>query len=369
MPRPARVVHLIENLAWGGGIETVLWEFLRGISKDRFQQMPWFLYQAGPSFERMREAIPETRFLNLPTYHRPRPLLRLAKELRTAKVDLVHLHGYFSGTFGRLVTPWIGLPWVYSLYSHYEDTYRWRHYLTEQILSKSRGLVVACSEVVREFAVQRCGISPSKVVVNYEGITVPDESEWPSVDTARRAFNLPREAFVVGTVTRLYPAKNTRLLLDAAEGLLPSCHLLIAGEGPELEELQQVAQRLGLGRQVHFTGLITDVPKALRAMDLFVQTSRIREGFSIALVEAMAYATPCAVTTVGGNVEAVTQDVGWWVSPDDPGELHRVIRYAMDHREELARKGRSTREWYLNHFTGRHMVRGMEAVYDRLIRK
>ncbi len=368
MSKPVRVVHLIENLAWGGGIETVLWEFLRGMDREKFQQMPWFLYQAGPSFERMRAFNADTRFLNLSTYHRPGPLLKLAKELREAGADLVHCHGYFSGAFGRLITPWVGLPWVYSMYSHYEDTYRWNNYFMERLLAKSRGIVVACSEVVREFAVKRCKIAPAKVVVNYEGINVPDESTWPSPEKARQAFGLPKEAFVIGTVTRLYPAKNTQLLIQAAKGLPASCHLLIAGEGPQLPELQQLARQLGLESRVHFAGLIREVALAHQAMDFFVQTSKVREGFSIALIEAMAFGKPCAVTTVGGNIEAITQEVGWRVSPDDPEELFRVLAYASDHRGELEHHSRATRERYLTHFTGRHMVRGMEAVYDCLLR-
>lgn len=367
MKRPARVVHLIENLAWGGGIETVLWEFLRGIPRERFQQVPLFLYQAGPSFERMKAFIPEARFLGLTTYHRIGPLFRLARELKASQADLVHLHGYFSGTFGRLVAPWMGLPWVYSLYSHYEDTYKTRHYFIERVLSKSRGLVVACSKTVRDFAVQRCGISPEKVIINYEGVNVPDPARWPTRQQARERLGIPQDAFVIGTVTRLYPSKNTQLLIRACESLPESCHALIVGEGPELSELQELAASAGRKDQTHFTGLLKDVSFAHQAMDLFVQASRTREGFSIALVEAMGYGKPCAVTTVGGNIEAVTPDAGWWISPDEPDDLRRAILCAMDDRQELSRKAAAARQRYLNNFTGRHMVAGMEAVYGRLL--
>lgn len=228
-------------------------------------------------------------------------------------------------------------------------------------------MVVACSEAVREFAVKRCGIPAGKVVVNYEGITVADESAWPTVEQARSAFGLPKDAFVVGTATRLYPAKNTDLLLKAAEGLPDSCHLLIAGEGPDLPQLKQLADQLGIGARVHFAGLVKNIGLAHQALDLFVQTSKIREGFSIALLEAMAFGKPCAVTTIGGNVEAVPQDVGWWVSPEDPSELHRVLAHAMAHRGEIESRGQAARDRYLAHFSGRHMVRGIEAVYGRLL--
>ena len=367
MPRPARIVYLIENLALGGGIETVLWTFLRGVSRERFELIPWFLSEAGPSFERMRAAFPETRFLHLRTYHRPGPLRQLATELRAVRADAIHAHGYFSGAFGRLVAPWLGLPWVYSLYSHYEDVYRWQHYLMESWLAKSRGLVVACSNAVGEFALTRCHIPREKVVVNYEGVDVPLESTWMSREAARDRLGVPRDAFLVGTVTRFYPGKNTQLLIRAVAGLPESCHVLLAGSGTEQPVLEELARSLGISARVHFVGLLADVAPADLAMDLFAQTSLIREGFSIALIEAMAYARPIAATAIGGNVEAITTEHGWLVSPHDPAELRAVIRRAMEDPQRLAAMGRASRARYLAHFTGGHMVRGMEAVYDRVL--
>jgi len=366
MSEPYTVVYLIENLGVGG-IETVLWQLLRGIDQTRYRILPWFLASAGPSFDRLHAAFPETRFLNLRTYHRPGPLIRLTRALRQAQPHLMHTHGYFAGTFGRLIAPWLGLPWVYSLYSHYEDTYRARHYLAERLLARSRGLVVVCSEVVRDFAITRCGVAPSKVVVNYEGVDVPPESQWPTQAEARAMLGVPADAFVVGTVCRLYPDKNVQLLVRASAALSTPCHLLIAGDGPQRGPLKELARSLGMSSRLHDVGHLSPAMPAYRAMDLFVQTSRIREGWSMALVEAMAFGRPVVATAIGGNVEAVTNDVGWLVPSDDVGALQDRLAFAIEHRDQLQQMETRARERYRQRFTGQHMVRGVEAVYERLL--
>lgn len=366
MRKPPTVVYLIENLGVGG-IETVIWGLMRHIPPERFRILPWFLAVAGPGFEPLRRQFPETHFLDIQTHHRPAGLLRLARELRTAGADLLHAHGYFAGACGRLVAPWLRLPWVYSLYSHYDDTYRARNYLMETVLARSRGTVVACSERVRRFAVERCHIPPAKVVVNYEGVDVPPESSWPARTAMRAAFGLPEDAFVVGGTSRLYPGKNVAMIIQAIALLPAACHLLIAGDGPERPALEQLARALGVAARVHFVGVVTDIARAYRAMDLFVLTSQVREGWSVALVEAMGFAVPVVATAVGANVEAVREDTGWLVPSDDADALARAVRQAMADPQRLRRMGATGRARYLQSWTAAHMAQGFERVYRQLL--
>jgi glycosyltransferase involved in cell wall biosynthesis len=369
MSRPRTIVYLIEHLALGGGIETVVLALLRGVSPERYRILPWFLSGKGPSFERVAAEFPDTRFLNLQTYHRPGPLLRLGAALRKARPDAVHLHGYFCGTFGRLVAPWQGIPWIYSLYSHYEDIYNWRHYMAEYWLSKTRGLVVACSNVVGEFAARRCGVAPEKVVVNHEGVDVAPQAAWPTQKAARRLLRIPQEVLVIGTVTRFYPGKNVQLLIRASTALPADAHVLIAGNGPEEQALRKLAFDLAMEDRIHFVGLLQDVSLALAAMDVFIQMSRVREGFSMALVEAMGFGKPVIATAVGGNKEAVTEETGWLVPSDDVEAMQEAFQDAAASSVRLERMGQAARARYLANFTGRHMVQGMERVYDHLLQR
>jgi glycosyltransferase involved in cell wall biosynthesis len=81
-------------------------------------------------------------------------------------------------------------------------------------------------------------------------------------------------------------------------------------------ELQAMVRELGLTRQFHFSGEVTDLRSHLAAADIFVLPSR-SEGFSNAIIEAMASRLPVIVTNVGGNAEAVQDGVNGFVVPTE----------------------------------------------------
>ncbi|HVK14188.1 MAG TPA: glycosyltransferase, partial [Gemmataceae bacterium] len=108
----------------------------------------------------------------------------------------------------------------------------------------------------------------------------------------------------------------------------PARHLLIVGDGPELDRLKTLAASLGVSEAVHFLGLRTDVPDLLADADLFVLASRA-EGLTLAVVEAMAAELAVVVTDVGGHKEVVTPDTGWIVPPEDVPALRSAVAVAL----------------------------------------
>src|SRR6185437_2247036 len=90
-------------------------------------------------------------------------------------------------------------------------------------------------------------------------------------------------------------------------------------------ELQALVQELGLAARFHFLGGVADTRDHLAAADIFVLPSR-SEGFSNAIVEAMAASLPVVATDVGGNAEAVKDGVtGLVVPPEDADALAAAI--------------------------------------------
>jgi GalNAc-alpha-(1->4)-GalNAc-alpha-(1->3)-diNAcBac-PP-undecaprenol alpha-1,4-N-acetyl-D-galactosaminyltransferase len=105
----------------------------------------------------------------------------------------------------------------------------------------------------------------------------------------------PRVAppFILGA-GRLVPQKGFDLLIRAF-GLIadriPSLHLAIAGEGPDGQQLQQLASSLGLGSRVLFLGNVRNLSDLMRSAEAFVLSSRY-EGFPNVLLEALACGVP-----------------------------------------------------------------------------
>jgi len=136
-------------------------------------------------------------------------------------------------------------------------------------------------------------------------------------------------------LTRL-SSHQIRVLNDSR--YIPDAHLLIAGQGPERDALQALADRLNLQGRVHLVGTMPqDQLKALySAADVLVLASE-REGWPNVLLEAMACGTPVVATNVGGIPEIVTEPVaGRIASARTPEALAEILRDVLARRADRA---------------------------------
>jgi glycosyltransferase involved in cell wall biosynthesis len=188
-------------------------------------------------------------------------------------------------------------------------------------------------------------------------------------NAARRALGVPAEAFIVGTVGRLARVKRHDVLIRALSALadtIPELHLAILGDGELREETEQLASELMPGR-VTFAGHRADVPRLLRAFDIFALSSDF-EGLPFALLEAMAVGRAIVTADVQGAGEAVRDGREGLVVPRrDPDALAAAIVILARDKDLADRLGRAARERFLARFTGDLMVDRTEALYVRLL--
>ncbi len=164
----------------------------------------------------------------------------------------------------------------------------------------------------------KAGLAGSKVFI------LPNVVDLASFDHKFERQTLSPDApneLIALAVARLIPVKRLDLFLRAlslARNSEPELSGVIAGDGPERENLQHLADELGLsGEDVNFLGLRDDIPNILNRADLLVLTSD-REGFPNVLIEAMAAGLP-VITTPAGEAATIVQDreTGFVVPFDD----------------------------------------------------
>ena len=93
----------------------------------------------------------------------------------------------------------------------------------------------------------------------------------------RQELEIPESSIVLISVGNLSQEKGYADLLSLLGDLSPNGienHLVLVGEGPLREPLQQQARQLGLADRVHFLGRRSDVPHLLSGSDLFVLPSK-----------------------------------------------------------------------------------------------
>src|SRR5262249_200280 len=134
--------------------------------------------------------------------------------------------------------------------------------------------MVAVSEDVKRFVVERTGVSANRVRVVYNGIGTagPGPPAAPANPPAR--LRLSTEARVVVVLGSLYGVKGHEYLLAAMPSILQACPstvVLIAGRGEREAALKEQARRLGVDHRIQFLGLRGDVSALLAISDVFVQ--------------------------------------------------------------------------------------------------
>ncbi len=169
------------------------------------------------------------------------------------------------------------------------------------------------------------------------------------VDPARFALEQASPAravgsrFVVGFAARLIPGKGAEDAISAIAQARSqiSVKLLIAGDGAERPRLEAMAQQLGVGEDVEFLGLLSDVRDLWRQCDLaLVLSSSFIESFGMVALEAMACGKP-VIGTINGAIPEVIADgvTGTLIGPGDVSHLVRTLVDYAEHPEACIERG------------------------------
>lgn len=228
--------------------------------------------------------------------------------------DLIHIHTPLPIALGLAVKSVCRCPIVLSFQG--TDYYRFlRHRWLQRVVSATVDQVVCVSkEMADDFAAHVPGVP-----VTY----IPNGVDIAAFSPATGARKLQ-----IVTVGRLVWQKAYDDLLSAFAGVLlqfPSYHLVIAGTGILESSLREQARSLGIESKVTFAGTLPQdkLTSLLRESKLFVLSS-VSEGFSKALVEALACGVPAVATNVGGAEDAV-QASGIVVAPKNPDALRDAM--------------------------------------------
>ena len=240
---------------------------------------------------------------------------------------------------------------------------------TRQMLNAVK-LVLVRSESLRR-AVIDLGCDEKKVQVQRTGIPL---DEFPFRE--RNASQNGEWRFV--QAGRLIEKKGLPVALRAFASFLrqyPNATLTIAGEGPLLGQLQQLARELKVDNRVSFTGFVSQeqLRDIFYASHIFLHPSETgsdgnQEGIPNSMLEAMASGLPVFATEHGGIPEAIKNGVSGVLVPEhDHEELARVLLSAAEDPKFLFRIAHAGAEVVRERFDLRVQAQCLEDIYLRTI--
>jgi glycosyltransferase involved in cell wall biosynthesis len=292
----------------------------------------------------------------------------VARFLRNEHIEVLHAH---PGTITRLAGITAKVPIIVAtLHGTWPNNNAATRSL-HRFLATRTTKFVANSNFTRGYYTALLGLAEGQCVTIHNGIAISESELGTSPRLVHRArFGLSGDAKVAAYVGRLHHEKGADVLLRASKGLFATVsgfELIIAGDGPHRRELEAQVRAAGLERRIHFLGALSDVRPVLGAADVLVAPSR-REGFGLAVVEAMALGLPVVATKVGGIPEIVDENLtGLLVEPCDHEALAQAIERILTDVDLASRLGARGAQRARDEFCQKNMVDAYMRLYASLL--
>lgn len=329
-----------------GGMEIFAHELSRQLAEKDWHSVLCFLRNPDSDDVRRFLELPNVTLetLNDPCVPSLAVLRGMVRILAKHKPEILHLH------FTPNVSPY---PWLARLAGvkkviitdHSSHPVGWtasKHPVWKRALSRAINApltsVVCVSEFKRSCLIAKGGLSAHQISCVCNGVNISRAAKGEKyAEQFRRRHAISQDSIVFMQVGWMIPEKGFVELLHAGKLAInrnPNIHLVLVGDGPCLQEYIRLAESLGIGDHVTFTGLVQDplAEGTFAAADIVCQLSQWEEAFGFTIAEAMASGKPMIASRVGGIPEVVLDGVSGFLV--DRGDVttttERMLLLAAD---------------------------------------
>lgn len=373
--KPPHVLYVIDEICELGGAERALIETVRRLDSRRFR-VSIVTFRINPDIDVLSSLPCPLHVLPLNSVFNLNALKMALRLVHIIQRDNVSIVQTFFETSDLWAAPLAWLAGCPVLLSSRRDMgiYRSRkHQTAYRFINGIFDRVITVSEEVRSFCLQQDHLDPARVETLHNGVDLQQLDRKAYECDARQRFDIPANAPLISTVANVRRIKGIDVLMRAASIVcrdFPEAVFVVVGsvlEQDTYEQLRELLKSLRLTRNVVFLGPLSNPYTVLRASTVFCLPSR-SEGFSNALIEAMASRLPCVATFVGGNVEALSDGrSGFLVSSEDHNAMaERILRLLKN--PALARAmGESARKAVEARFNMVGTIERLMGIYDTLL--
>ena len=311
-----------------------------------------------------------------------RAFFQLYALMRNQRYEVVHTYTATPGFLGRMAARLVGVPvivhhqisWNGGDFASLPKKVFYRPLESLATLASTRSICVSYATVDQARGYRLVPLH--KLVTICNGI---DPTEFLATNSStreamRKELGISEDTLVIGNTGRLMPQKDNQTLIRAMAhlgSLVPGspCILLLAGDGPDQQILEDMVHSLGISDHVRLLGFRSDIPAFLAGLDIFVSPS-LWEGLSISLLEAMAAAKPIVTTSIPPNAELIEHELtGLLVPPNSPKQVAEAIAQFV-HEPGLAQRcAKAARQRILKHYTIDRMFQETWDLYIDLLEK
>jgi glycosyltransferase involved in cell wall biosynthesis len=341
--KPLKVLFLIDELAEWRGTETHLYRLLKTFDKQRIEPSIAVIGHAdlAEKFQQAGISTQQLNFYSVFSWQGIQGLLKIRRAIKVGKIDLlVSYH-----TAADILAPLACLFTRTHCISSRRDegfTKKLIHKKIQRQLNRFIDGMIAVSDAVATAVNQDEHYTKNLIHVIHNGENLGLFS--PGFSDFRPQNNLDETHILILCVGGLVPIKDHHTLIQAYEKILsanPQARLVLAGDG----DLRPVIESHPLVKNgyIRVLGNRSDIVNIIRGCDIYAQTS-LSEGFSNAILQALACGLPAVVTHVGGNPELVDASCGYLVQKHDINATTGAINALINDKDLRQKKSLAARK-------------------------
>lgn len=385
---PIRVLLLTEFLLRGGA-ERVITELVQALDKNKVLITVCLYRDIGPFAIDLQKAGYYVMFLRKeiltrfsPRFLRPIFLLlesiifviRLVIFIRKNNFQIIHSHMPSGNLWGILATFALSWWWRPGIITTEHTIRGWeksiKHTIVNRIVTLLSDKIVAVSNQVADSIEKQKIIASNKLIVIPNGVCIEDDIKRQKKTGLRpKPKDIPDKQPLIAIIGRLEGVKRHDLFLKAVricKERLPDISGLIIGEGPDREDLEQLAKKLNLSDNVFFLGERGDIRELLHHLYLVVSTSDY-EGLAMNLLEAMATGLPVVATDAGGTSELIqSEKTGILVEVGNVNAIADGICKLIENPEMAKKIGLAGQEKVINSYSMKKIALKWENLYKEV---
>lgn len=306
-------------------------------------------------------------------------LNKLLTLIREEGFDLVHAHGARANFIAAFLINRAGVPIVTSMHSDYMldfDSFAKRLIFTNlnRLALRRIRYFIAVSDPFRQMLIER-KFKPNNIFTVYNGMNF----DKPVMPLDRKAFleqyhlsDLPSDAPLIGMATRFDKVKGVDVLIRAAKKVcdqIPNAHFLIAGDGEDRPLLESLIQELGLSKNVHLLGFVSEMDAFYQLIDVNMLTSH-SESFPYALLEGARLKKATVASAVGGIPRLILNGKTGYTFEDNDfhGCAQQILRLITE-TGAIAQFGEALYEYASANFSDEQLAQTHMDIYHRILKK
>ncbi len=384
---PPVVMHLLPTLATGGAEMMVLRVQERVRRRGRYAPLICTLRDGGTLLDAFRAqglpvlvlGLPRRSLFSFPAflYDVTRLCLAIRRAMRAHGVRLLQSHLPDADLLALAVGRLTGVPTVLTHQSSQLIPVRRRPGLRLSLrrwlvrrLYRHADALIAVSPTVTEMLTTQARVPEANISLIFNAVDAPGKASAAARAAARKVFGVAEGEYVILCTARLVANKGQAYLVDALPHLpadVGPVHVIFIGEGDDREALETRARAIPAPHRVTFLGLRADAVDLLAGADLFCLPS-LREGQSLALLEALARQVPVVATRAPGIRDTLADGRhALLVPPEDAPALADGIAQLARDPAQAARLAVAGYAFVAERYSLDSAAERTEALYARLL--